>query len=283
MIKSYGRQVFRLVRGSPTSKNAIQTFATSSTVFSGHNRWSKIKHDKGKVDGAKTKQRSALSKELTIASKRLSHPDMFPTRLWYANSSTEHGPDQTANPRLAGLIAAAKKVGFPKASIESAIARGQGQSLSGAALESLTVEVLLPPAIAAIIECQTDSKARTLQDLREVFKDYGATMTPTNYLFERKGRITFEASQDLDEDAFLEQAIEAGALDVERGEDGLVIVYTKPADLTSVAAAMEPALGLKVESSEFIWDPKEDTKVEVDSPATEEKLTKLISRSPTPK
>ena len=43
----------------------------SSTLLSGHNRWSKIKHDKAKVDSDKSKTRSALMREITLASKRI--------------------------------------------------------------------------------------------------------------------------------------------------------------------------------------------------------------------
>jgi hypothetical protein len=44
-------------------------FSTTSTVQSGHNRWSKIKHDKGKADANKNAQRSILSHEIALASK----------------------------------------------------------------------------------------------------------------------------------------------------------------------------------------------------------------------
>ena len=138
---------------------------------------------------------------------------------------------------------------------------------------------MLPPAIAVIIECQTSSKARTLQELRDVFKNFSATITPTSYFFDRRGKITFESSQDLDEDAILEQAIEAGALDVEIEEHGVAVVYTEPTSLASVATALETALGLKVESSEFVWNAKEDTKVEVDSVETEKRLSRFISKA----
>ena len=138
---------------------------------------------------------------------------------------------------------------------------------------------MLPPVIAMIIECQTDSKARTLQELRNVLRDFSATITPTSYFFDRKGKITFASSQDVDEDAILEKAIEAGALDVEMGEDGTAVVYTEPSSLTFVATALETGLNLTVESSEFVWDAKNDTKVKVDSPETEEKISRLISKA----
>ena len=71
-----------------------------------------------------------------------------------ADSLLGYGADPNSNTRLAALVANAKKAGFPKASIDAAIARGQGRSTSGAALENVTIEAMLPNAIAAVIECQ---------------------------------------------------------------------------------------------------------------------------------
>ncbi|MCJ1406574.1 hypothetical protein MMC19_000640 [Ptychographa xylographoides] len=178
-------------------------------------------------------------------------------------ASKAFGPDPSLNARLATLVTSAKKAGFPKASIEAAIARGQGRSTNGAALENVTLEVMLPHAIAVVIECTTDSKARLLQDLREVFKYYGANMTPTTYLFERKGRLVLEAREEVGEDELLEKAISAGALDVDRDDDGNVVVLTEPSEVTAVAEVLAQTLGLKIERTEFIWDPKDDAKLEV--------------------
>jgi transcriptional/translational regulatory protein YebC/TACO1 len=60
----------------------------------------------------------------------------------------EYGPDPKINPRLATVITTAKKMGFPKASIESAIARGQGVSPNRAPLENVTIEAMIPPSVA---------------------------------------------------------------------------------------------------------------------------------------
>ncbi|MCJ1403813.1 hypothetical protein MMC11_007036 [Xylographa trunciseda] len=249
----------RLLHGCFRARGSLRRLSTSPSWLSGHSRWSKIKHDKGKVDGVKTRQRSDIAKELTNASKVA-------------------GADPLFNTRLAALIASAKKAGFPKASIEAAVARGQGRSSNGASLENVTIEVMLPHAVGAVIECQTDSKARLLQDLREVFKYYDANMTPTTYLFEKKGRIVLEASAEFDEEELLEQAIGAGALDIDQDEDGGIVVLTEPSQITVVGEALRTALGLKIESSEFIWDPKDDAKVNVPSPEYAEKLARFASK-----
>ncbi len=190
------------------------------------------------------KQRSAITKELQLASK-------------------QYGADSQFNPRLATIITAAKKQGFPKASIESAIARGQGRSPTGTALESLTIEAMVPPSVAIIVECQTDSKARTLNDVKLAIKESGGTMTPTSHMFDRKGKIVFVGSQGIGEEEIFDQAIEAGALDVQMEGDNKVVVFAESSHTTAVADALATSSGLKVESLDIIWDPKEDMVIDV--------------------
>lgn len=188
-----------------------------------------------------------------------------------------YGPDRDFNPRLAQAIASAKRAGLPKASIDSAIARGQGRSTSGAVLESLTVEAILPSSVASVIECQTDEKARALQDIRNIIKTSGGTVTPTSYLFEKKGRIVFEKVDGIQIQDIFDAAIEAGAKDVDTDEDGRLIVDTEPAQTKSIAQTLAEATGLKVESSEIIWDPNRDTMVELESDKEAKELNTVVS------
>lgn len=163
--------------------------------------------------------------------------------------------------------------GFPKTSQEHAIARGQGRSATGASLEALTLEVIMPPTIALVIDVETDNKPRTLQDLRHEIKRFGGTVTPTSYLFKRRGRVQFEKDErGLGVDEVLDEAIEAGAEDVEVDDDGNLVVWTEPSGTTGAARALAASLNLKVESSDILWDANEETLVSIDS---EEALTSL--------
>ncbi|SLM38853.1 YebC-like [Lasallia pustulata] len=231
----------------------------SSPLLSGHSRWSKIKHDKGNEDAKKNKQRSVLAQEIALASRL-------------------YGPDLIGNAKLATVVTNAKKAGFPKASIEAAIARGQGKSLNGAALENLTIEAMIPPSVATVIECQTDSKLKTLQDIRHLVAKFGGTMTPTTYMFKRKGKVVFENVDSVGADEVLDEAIEAGAIDVDEDDDGKVIVFTDPSSTRSVEEQLSASLGFKVESSDIIWDPNEDTKVTISSEAAVEHLEVFLGR-----
>ena len=194
-----------------------------------------------------TRQRSALVRELELASK-------------------QNGADPQSNSQLANIITIAKKQALPKASIESAIARGQGRSLTGAALESCTVEAIVPPSIAVIVECQTESKARTLMELKATIRSSGGTITPTTHMFERKGKIVFEASRGIEDGEIFDQAVEAGAIDVQTEDDGKLVLYTEPSHTTAVADQMATSSGLTVRSLDIVWDPKEDMMVDGGSP-----------------
>jgi transcriptional/translational regulatory protein YebC/TACO1 len=161
--------------------------------------------------------------------------------------------------------------------MEAAIARGQGKSASGAALENVTLEVIMPPTVAMIIEIETDSKARTMQDLRLLVKNHGGSVTPTNYLFQKKGRILFEKDdRNLGVDDVLDEAIEAGAEDVETDEDGSIVVWTEPNKTLAAVEALQKSLNLKVESSGIIWDPNEDTQVVLGSEDAVKALSDFI-------
>ncbi|KUJ20062.1 YebC-like protein [Mollisia scopiformis] len=232
-------------------------FSTSATAQSGHNRWSKIKHDKGNADAKKNAERSLFARDIALASKL-------------------YGGDPNTNPRLATILQTAKKAGFPKASMEAAIARGQGKSATGAALENVTLEVITPSTVAMIIEMETDNRNRTLSDVRNLVKIHGGNVTPTNYLFQKKGRIAFEKHEgNIGVDEILDEAIEAGAEDVETDDDGSIVLWTEPSKTMAAAEALQKSHGLKVESADIIWDANEDTRVSIDSEDVVKALTEF--------
>jgi transcriptional/translational regulatory protein YebC/TACO1 len=83
-------------------------------VASGHNRWSTIKHDKGKNDAQKNRLRSILAKELMLASKCTRVPGSVFVLLPNAIGADYlilqvFGQDPASNPRLATAITTAKK------------------------------------------------------------------------------------------------------------------------------------------------------------------------------
>ncbi|KAJ5519224.1 Transcriptional regulator TACO1-like domain 2 [Penicillium expansum] len=225
-----------------------RSFSTSSAILSGHNKWSTIKHDKARNDKAKSRERQIVGKEIASA-----------TQMW--------GPDTKYNPRLALALSNAKRASIPKIIIEAAIARGQGLSVSGQALESVTIEAMLPGSVAAVVECQTDQKARVLQDVRYMIKDNGGIVTPTTFLFERKGELLWRRKM----------AIEAGAADITTDDKGRLVILTDPSETKTVGETFAKLSGLTIEELEVFWDPNRDSMVEVKDEEQVKDLEDLLS------
>ncbi|CAI4219515.1 unnamed protein product [Parascedosporium putredinis] len=94
-----------------------RSFTASARLGAGHNKWSKIRHEKGAADRKRSVQNIAFAKAI-------------------ADASRKGGPKyKDGNPALAAAVAAAKAANVTSAFIERAIARGQARSQSGAALE----------------------------------------------------------------------------------------------------------------------------------------------------
>ncbi|KAL8754336.1 MAG: hypothetical protein Q9184_005143 [Pyrenodesmia sp. 2 TL-2023] len=171
-----------------------------------------------------------------------------------------------SNAKVTTLVAQAKKTGLPKDVIERAVAKGRGVSLSGNALETVTLEAMLPPSVSVIIECQTDNKNRTLGVLRLLVKDAGGTVTPTSHLFDRRGRIILESEEKVDEEEVMEKVLEAGALDLKLDNDGKsLLIYTEPAQTASIAQSLAASLGLKLKTYDIIWMARSEFVVGIDA------------------
>ncbi|KZL67018.1 duf28 domain-containing protein [Colletotrichum incanum] len=245
-------------RAQPTfCHQCLRRLSTTPAAPSGHNKWSKIKHKKGAADAQKNSMRSQHSKTIALYSR------LYGT---------------TDNPQLATAVANAKKYGVPKNVIDSAIARGQGRTTSGASLEPLTLEAILPPGVALIIEAETESKARSLQDLKVLIKKHKGTANTATFFFTRLGRVVFEAKEGgPGVDDIMDDAIEAGAEDLEADEEGNLVVWTQPNMTNAVASGVGPKFGLKLLSSDIIWSANEDTKVKLDEGLEASTLGELLA------
>ncbi|KAI8671303.1 hypothetical protein NCS57_00605000 [Fusarium keratoplasticum] len=237
-----------------------RSFATTPAQWAGHNKWSKTKHIKAVTDKKKMTERAGFTKTIAMYSRM-------------------YGDDLKFNPQLASAISAATKASIPKNLIEAAIARGQGRSATGAQLESMSLEVLMPPTIAMIIDAETDNKTRTLHDLRLVVKKAGGVVGSTTFYFTRRGRAVFktkEGGPSLSD--VLDEAIEHDGLeDVEELSEGDFLVWTQPNTLAAITEAVSKKFELEVLDSDIVWAPNEDTMVNVDKSAEVESLDLLFN------
>ena len=190
--------------------------------MSGHNRWTKIKRQKEAMGASKGNLFTKVIKEITVAARM-------------------GGGDPDGNARLRSALLAARAANMPNDTIQRAIKKGTGE-LEGVNYEEITYEGRGPGGVAIVVECLTDNRNRTFGEIRNIFTKGGGSVGEPNsatYLFDRRGVITVTGTT---EDALMEAALEAGALDIEAGDDeGSFTVLTEPTDVHRVAGALEKA------------------------------------------
>ncbi len=200
--------------------------------MSGHSKWNNIKNKKEKTDAQKAKVFTKIGKEIAIAVRA-------------------GGPDPNVNRKLKDLIAKAKSLNVPNDNIERSIKKASGAD--SVAYEEIVYEGYGPSGIAVIVETATDNRNRTASEMRHYFDKYGGNLGQSgcvSYMFDDKGVIIITNEDgDIDEDALMETALEAGAADFV-ADDEVFEIYTEPDDLDAVREAIE-SKGYKVESAEL--------------------------------
>ncbi len=220
--------------------------------MAGHSKWANIQHRKGRQDAARSKLFSKLSKEITVAAKM-------------------GDPDPEKNPRLRLAVKEAKANSVPKDVIERAIKKSQGGDAES--YEEIRYEGYGPGGVAVIVEAMTDNRNRTASNVRSLFTKHGGNLGETGsvgFMFDRMGQVVYPASVG-DADRVMEAAIDAGASDVESGEDGHVI-WCDFTDLAEVSAALDASLG-EAESTRLVWKPQTTTELDLEGM---QKLMKLL-------
>jgi YebC/PmpR family DNA-binding regulatory protein len=208
--------------------------------MAGHSKWANIQHRKGRQDAARSKLFSKLAKEITVAAKM-------------------GDPDPDKNPRLRLAVKEAKSNSVPKDVIERAINKAIGGDAEN--YDEIRYEGYGPSGVAVIVEAMTDNRNRTASTVRSTFGKHGGNLGETGsvaFMFERKGQVSYPADVG-DADTVMMAAIEAGAEDVESGEDGHVI-WCADTDLNEVSTALEAELG-ESESTKLVWKPNMTTEL----------------------
>ena len=187
--------------------------------MSGHNKWSKVKHIKARVDAKKGKVFSKIGHEIMIAAR-------------------DGGGDPGMNPRLRTAVDMGKAQSMPKDNIERAIKKGTGE-LEGGTIEEAVYEGFGPGGVGFIVEIATDNKNRSAADIRHAFSRNNGNLGTSGSVahgFSPKGEIRIPADA-ADEEHILEHALEAGAEDVSLDEDEHVII-SAPEELNTVATEL---------------------------------------------
>lgn len=171
------------------------------------------------------------------------------------------GPDPDSNSRLRMAIDAAREESCPKDTIERAIKKGAGLLDGGSQIEEITYEGYGPHQVAFIVECQSDNRNRTSSEIRNIFNKNGGRLGEIGsvaWMFDRVSLIegAKEGVQDPEEDA-----IEAGANEVEKSSEVTYRFYGAPEDLKAIETALT-ARGWKVTTAELSYKAKNPTELD---------------------
>jgi YebC/PmpR family DNA-binding regulatory protein len=226
--------------------------------MAGHSKWANIKRQKARVDAAKGKTFTQLSRAIIVAAR-------------------QGIPDPDGNFQLRTAIVKAKAAGIPNDNIDRAIAKGAGIAGTGSQLEEIRYEGYGMGGVAIVIEALTDNRNRTAADLRSAFTKRGGNlgeMGSVGWMFDRKGVCTIEGK--IDEDRLLEAALVGGAdiyelLDDE--DNPGAEVFTSVTNLEQLSATLTES-GFVVSDAELRWIPQNT--VIVTDPEQSKQLLKLI-------
>jgi YebC/PmpR family DNA-binding regulatory protein len=212
--------------------------------MSGHSKWATIRHQKAATDARRGKLFAKLIRAIEVAART-------------------GGSNVDGNPTLADAIQKAKDNSVPNDTIDRAVKRGAGE-LKGPPPERVAYEGYAPGGVAVLVEALTDNRNRTAADVRRAFSKAGGSMADVGsvaYLFSRKGQLVVPG--DADEDRVMEVALEAGAEDVQPGDEGFTVT-TAAADLRAVRAAFDRA-GVAYDSAEVSMVPSMSVPLERDT------------------
>lgn len=135
--------------------------------MSGHNKWSKIKREKGKSDAEKSKVFSKMAKLISSASRQVS--------------------GDTSSPILRAAIEKAREYNMPSNNIDRAVKKGSGTDAE--ALEAITYEAYGPGGSALIIEALTSNHNKAAQEVKHILSKYSFELA-------RPGSATWAFTRD---------------------------------------------------------------------------------------
>ncbi len=121
--------------------------------MAGHSKWAKLKHHKGKTDAQKSKTFSKLVRFIAVEAKK--------------------AKGDRSSPGLRAAIEKARAENMPADNIDRAIDKAAG---GAAELEQVQYEAYGPGGAAIIIEGYTDSRNRTVQDLKHLLSLHGGAL-----------------------------------------------------------------------------------------------------------
>lgn len=169
-------------------------------------------------------------------------------------AAKEGGDDPAMNATLRTAIQNAKSQNMPKDNIENAIKRASSKDVEN--FTEINYEGKGPHGVLVYVECATDNPTRTVANVKSYFNKAGGGVVPNNsleFMFNRKAIFRIESTEEYDasgldiEELELE-LIDAGLEEVEKEEDGAILIYGDYTSFGTLQTALEEK-GIEVAKS----------------------------------
>lgn len=219
--------------------------------MSGHNKWSKIKHQKKKNDKRKSKLFSKLVQEIQVAARK--------------------DPNPETNAELREAIERAEDKNMPSDNIERTLQRVKDQKEKGN-LNKIPLEGFTESGIGLIIDTFTDNKNRTVAKVRHILNSNGAKLGEkgsTKWKFKQKAALEIEKAEWNDE---LElELIDQGLKQTKETKEQLKLIC--PIEKISAMETKLKKKNIETKKKETVWIPKNPRDISTEE---QEKLKELI-------
>lgn len=213
--------------------------------MAGHNKWSKIKRQKGVADVRRSALFSRLIKNIVSAAK-------------------EGGGECEHNPALRLAVSRAQEASMPKETIERAISKASG-TLGGVDYKEIVYEGYGPNGVAIMIEAMTDNNNRTVASVRYILNKNGGSLGEkgsVGWMFDKKGFITVQRSER--DEKVMETAMENGVEEIHE-YDEVMVLQTAPSAFNGMLGAFE---SMELDILESGIDMVASNEVELDDAAS---------------
>jgi YebC/PmpR family DNA-binding regulatory protein len=196
---------------------------SSAALRAGHSHSKNVAHRKAAVAKKKMAVWGKISKQITAAVKL-------------------GGADAQNNGMLALAISRAKAANMEKAKVEAAVAAAS--NVNEGAGEEVVFECVQPGGVAVVVECVTNSRARTSNFVKHGILSNGALLSPVRFLFERRGILRF-AGADIERVTDVALEVDHEIIDIkkvdERNDDDDVeantLVFCPPSSVHALATS----------------------------------------------
>lgn len=225
--------------------------------MSGHSKWHNIQAKKGKNDAKKGKIFTKIGRELILAAR-------------------DGGSSPETNSKLRDVIAKAKAANMPNDTIERAIKKGAGE-LEGISYEEIVYEGYAPGGVAVMVKFLTDNRNRSAASARHIFDKYGGNLGANgcvSYMFQRKGQMIIERTEEIDEEELMMQALEVGAEDFNAQEEVFEII-TDPLEFSFIREEIEK-LGYSFIEADITMIPDLMVSVDIETAPQTQKLLDML-------